>query len=391
MVAHIVAIETSPLLTHQKTHRSHRTLVLLLVAAIVFLVPLRPIILNFSVTKPQRPFEPIAGAFAFAPSDYSNVVITVKHVTPDVSSSKTLLSANLMVDSGSSETSHVAFTISSSTEPFQIASNVSAHIENHVLTITLYFNDEAASTSFWALSAKKNPWLHISARITLPQPTIESFVFSSPSPSIDASLSWETGTQVATNFYAYTGSHHGGTITLSPPAPLSARLLHVSTHKADIISTVPLSSEHLTISSHDGSIATDKLHASTRAKVMCTGSGLIRGKVHATPELQVWTNHGNVELEVDHVETGDKNHWTRVKSVSGHVGVQLVGFEGAYVAESEEGAVKVVEGGSRGKEAGNSGVAAGGAGKVGWVGRKEGKGKVEVNSQKGNVRLTFLK
>ncbi|KAJ3065242.1 hypothetical protein HDU98_011383 [Podochytrium sp. JEL0797] len=384
MVAHVIAIETSPLLANHKIHRSHRTLVLVLavVAAIVYFVPLRPIPtnLNFAVTKPPRPFEPIAGAFAFPPSEYSHVSVAVERVTPD--STKTFLSAVLMVDTGSSDTSHVAFTISSSHELFQISSNVSGHIENRVLTITLRLNDQD-STAVTA-NAQKDPWIRVAARITLPQPTLDSFHFESNSPTIDASLSWETDTRVGTTFYASTASHSGGAITISPPTPLSPRLFHISTHKADIVSTTALLTQHLILSTHDGSIATDKLHASVRANVVCSGSGSIHAKVHATPELEVSTSHGGVQLKVDHVELGDKDHWTRVESVEGHVGVKLVGFAGAFVAGSEEGIVKVVDGGSRGE-------AAGGGGKVGWVGRKEGKGKVEVNSKKGNVHLTFLK
>ncbi|KAJ3293601.1 hypothetical protein HDU79_000162 [Rhizoclosmatium sp. JEL0117] len=316
--------------------------------------------------KPQ----PISGAFAFSPTEFGSVIVTVSSALDGGILEK---SVEIGVVPGTSDVAHVAFELRSIAEAAQIDSLVTALVSGGVLYIGVVLDDARVGRG------KKGAPLEAAVRITLPQPQLASFVLASSSPSVSTSMLWDTSMAITDTLSATSEStsQKGSLSILTAPSSLSS--LTLSSKHASIIVSAPLTASKISLSTTAGNIVTTSLSALSHASIT-TKSGSLRSLFHSTPSLAVSTTSGPVSLDLNHSNLSNQNipHSTLVNTTSGHVKIDIVDFHGKFVAVAEEGVTKV------------SGKFVKKLNQSGWVGRESGKGSLEARSGKGNVNLSFL-
>ncbi|KAJ3009603.1 UNVERIFIED_CONTAM: hypothetical protein HDU68_002589 [Siphonaria sp. JEL0065] len=327
-----------------------------------------------SVTSRPPQHQPIAGAFEFHPSLYSHIFVLVENANegvPHLTAKPPMeISAQLVVDPGTSDNSHAAFEISSSLESAQRESSISATVDEGagILTIKLVLDDSYTSTYAKPPVNKKNPWLHAKIRITLPQAYLASFRFVSNSSAIDSSLVWEADTRVDD----FVAESLGSNIKKNAKKASSSLVLNSA-----------LEVENLVLVTRSASISVKKASARSVATI-ASATGDIDVIVRQTPILDVSSETGTVRANVDYADLNGIVHETSAHSVSGLVRCKVVGFNGKFKAATDNGIVKV----SVAHDKKNKVVTIDNT--EGWVGEENGKGLLHASSKTGNVALYFL-
>ncbi|KAI9348705.1 hypothetical protein BDR26DRAFT_710079 [Obelidium mucronatum] len=387
--------EAQPLLRpRQPSNKARQTKILSVVLLLILLtfVTWRSGATPVSVVASSKPskdsHQPIAGSFEFHPSLYKHITVLVELKNENTNTATALQKAKLpqvstllMVDPGTSQTSHAAYEISSSHESAQIESAITAAVDlNGVLTIRLILDDSSASFSQYSRRKPpprpgKTPWLHASIRLTLPQETIASFHFLSQSERIESSLVWEAETKVEDSFMVQSLGTHS-----SVDKKVAAPSIKI---KSDTYSNsfVVVVAGHLGIQVDAATAGTQALLKSQKGDIVATVSG--------KPNVNAETDSGVIQLKLDHntwnsgIQMENHRHETTAKSQMGHVKCTVLGFKGKFAAQTEEGVVEVSLAKKKGEVIKFNSTA-------GWIGGENGKGLFEAVSKKGNVALLFL-
>ncbi|KAJ3343435.1 hypothetical protein HDU83_005668 [Entophlyctis luteolus] len=347
-----VAVDSTPLLTRRgqiERPLQGRMRVLLLVAAIT--AALTAAFWLGLVETPQKLSktpQPVTGEFAFDDA-WTHLRVSVF--------GKSVGDALIIASPGTSNSSHVVFSVSSDKDSAQRDTRVSANLsaDGSMLDVVVAFPDAKSP------DPKR---LHADVRITLPQ-SILAFDMRGYAP---ASLVWEA-TDVALSFDVHTAV--GSVEILSP---LNTSRIAVVTDVGSIRAQQLVRSHVLSLQSSTGSISLQEADI-IGPVFLQSGAGRITGTVRGYTQLDAHVSSGSINLSVySAVEEAPVALITKTGSVS----AQVFGFRGSYHAATKVGAVRVS--GNVHRIDRNSG----------WVGSVDGKGSLIAETVTGSVDLKFL-
>ncbi|ORY39310.1 hypothetical protein BCR33DRAFT_720144 [Rhizoclosmatium globosum] len=277
--------------------------------------------------------QPRTGGFEFS-SPFEKLVVVVDG--SDVGD------CQIVVDLGTSERSHVVFSVDSDRDDAQDGTIVEASLFNNTGTPTL-------TAHVWFPNIKKAKRLHADLRLTLP--------FSLDTVEVRgnaASLVWQSGNiQSSLSVVLEVGSVRTYT-------PLDTNIINIYTGVGSITSVAPITTSHLSLETDTGSITLASATVKGSADLTST-TGSINGQLHSYSALDASLETGTLNL-VLYPGTADSS--TKLKSKTGSTTTGSVKVSGADVHKTGP----------------NSG----------WVGSKTGLAVLKGQTKSGSVDLAFF-
>ncbi|KAJ3343187.1 hypothetical protein HDU83_005797 [Entophlyctis luteolus] len=342
-----MASASDPLLPpHYRVRRSLRARQLLFLAAMTVVVWLW--LAASRQQSVQKAPQPVTGEFAFDGA--------WTHLRVSVSGSSDG-DALIIASPGTSNSSHVVYSVSSDKNVAQRNTRISANLsaDGSVLDVVVIFPEAKAS------HPKR---LHADVRITLPQ-SILAFDMVGDAP---ASLIWEA-TDVALSFDVRTAV---GSVDIM--SPLNTAHVAISAHVGSIHAQQLVRSNSLSLESSTGSILLEEAEIIGPVSLQ-TASGRIEGTIHGYTRLDAHVLSGSINLSIySAVEEAP----VAMIAKTGSVSAEVFSFRGTYRASTKVGAVRVS--GNVHRIDGNSG----------WVGAVDGMGSLIAETATGSVNLKFL-